>query len=116
MTESKVKHIRNAVKAVTSPTQDVEGPDGVGLTEGLADLRTPLPDEALLNESETTQLIGLLEDLDERENKILRLRYGLGGDEPMTLKEIGQRIGLTRERVRQIECEALQRIKEHLSD
>jgi RNA polymerase primary sigma factor len=116
MTESKVNHIRNAVKAVSSPTQDVDGPDGVGLTESLADQRTPLPDEALLNESETTQLIAVLEDLDERESKILRLRHGLDGGEPMTLKEIGEQIGLTRERVRQIECEALRRIKEHLSD
>lgn len=116
MTESKIKHIRNAVKAVSSPTQDVEGPDGQTLTEGLADQRTPLPDQALLNESESAQLVAILKDLDERESKILRLRYGLDGDDPMTLKEIGRRIGLTRERVRQIECEALRRIKEHLGD
>ena len=116
MTESKVKHIRNAVKAVTSPTQDVDGPDGYALTEGLADQRTPAPEEALLNESESAKLVTILEDLDEREAKILRMRYGLDGNEPMTLKEIGGKIGLTRERVRQIECEALQRIKEHLAD
>jgi RNA polymerase primary sigma factor len=42
----------------------------------------------------------------------LKLRYGLDGEEPMTLKEIGVRIGLTRERVRQIEHEALAKLKE----
>ena len=50
--------------------------------------------------------------IDEREATILRLRYGLGeeGSEPMTLKEIGKVVGLTRERVRQIEREALRRL------
>ncbi len=44
------------------------------------------------------------------------MRYGLDGHEPMTLKEIGAKIKLTRERVRQIECEALRKIKEHIID
>ena len=56
--------------------------------------------------------VELLEDIDERAAKILKLRYGLEGEDPMTLKEIGQRIGLTRERVRQIEHEALSRLKD----
>ncbi len=54
--------------------------------------------------------------LDEREFKIIRLRFNLGGlmAEPMTLKEIGKVIGITRERVRQIEAEALEKIRWHL--
>ena len=53
----------------------------------------------------------LLGAIDEREATILRLRYGLGeGSDPMTLKEIGKVIGLTRERVRQIEREALRKL------
>jgi RNA polymerase primary sigma factor len=54
----------------------------------------------------------LLQGIDERAAKILKLRYGLEGEDPMTLKEIGHRIGLTRERVRQIEHEALGKLKE----
>ena len=61
---------------------------------------------------ELRQLGELLEGIDERAAKILKLRYGLEGEDPMTLKEIGQRIGLTRERVRQIEHEALSRLKD----
>ncbi len=116
MTVSKVKHIRSAVKAVSSPTHDSEAADGGTLTEGLPDDRTPSPEEALLSESQAARIIGLLGDLDERESRILRLRYGLDGDEPLTLKEIGVKIKLTRERVRQIECEALRKLETHLKE
>lgn len=114
MSENKVQHIRSAVRAVSTPTQDADAVTGQALTEGLADPRTPPPEDAILDEAEATQIIGLIEELDEREAKILRLRYGLDGDEPLTLKEIGARIRLTRERVRQIECEALSKIKSYL--
>jgi RNA polymerase primary sigma factor len=115
MPESKVSHIRSAVKAVSAPTHDTDGVDGQALTEGIPDHRTPAPDDALLSESEAAELVHVLEDLDDRESTILRLRYGLDGQEPLTLKEIGVKINLTRERVRQIEGEALRKIREHLS-
>ncbi len=116
MSVGKLAHIRDAVKAVTTPSQDVDGVNGQGITEGLADHRTPRPDEMLLNEAEQTKMIGLLEDLEEREATVLKLRYGLDGDEPLTLKQIGEKVKLTRERVRQIECEALGKIKQHILD
>ena len=110
MPESKVKHIRSAVKAVSASMQAAEDESGTPLTEGLADRKTPPPEEAILNASEMRQLAEQLADLDERESKILRMRYGFDGEEPMTLKEIGARISLTRERVRQIENEALKKL------
>ena len=76
-------------------------------------------DEKAANPEELTQtsdllarLENLLDLIDEREATILRLRYGLGADacEPMTLKEIGKVVGLTRERVRQIERDALRKL------
>jgi RNA polymerase primary sigma factor len=88
----------------------------VTLTEGIADSRTPAPEDALENESQHSRLEGLIRDLDERESVILKMRYGLDDNEPMTLKQIGVAIGLTRERVRQIECDALRKIKEHILD
>jgi RNA polymerase primary sigma factor len=54
----------------------------------------------------------LLAELSARERRILELRYGLGSQEPRTLQEIGQEVGLTRERVRQIEGEALDKLRE----
>ena len=56
---------------------------------------------------ELRQVLGLLNRLEPREACVLRLRYGLGTDQPLTLKEIGEKLGLTRERVRQIERQAL---------
>ena len=114
MSVGKVGHIHDAVKAVSTPSHDTDGFDGQALTEGIADSRTPGPDEGLINAGEATRMVSVLDDLDDRESTILRLRYGLDGNEPMTLKEIGNAIRLTRERVRQIECEALQKIKQHL--
>jgi len=116
MSVSKVDHIRSAVRAVSTPTHDVDAITGQALTEGIADHKTPRPEEALLNESEAAKIVALLKDLDERESIILRLRYGLDGQEPLTLKEIGARINLTRERVRQLECEALRKVKQHVVD
>jgi RNA polymerase primary sigma factor len=64
---------------------------------------------------ELAHLSALLDEIDERAAKILKLRYGLEGEDPMTLKEIGKRIGLTRERVRQIEHEALAKLRGSLA-
>jgi len=70
------------------------------------------PEELMLTEDLLARLVELLDVIDEREATILRLRYGLGedGSEPMTLKEIGKVVGLTRERVRQIERDALRKL------
>ena len=58
----------------------------------------------------------LLESIDPRDAEVLRLRFGLSGRAPLTLKEIGQVVGLTRERVRQIEVDALRRLQQQLLD
>jgi RNA polymerase sigma factor (sigma-70 family) len=60
-------------------------------------------------------LAGVLQDLPDRERTVITLRFGLGGEEPMTLERIGQRLGLTRERVRQIEGAALQQLRRLLA-
>ena len=54
---------------------------------------------------------GARASLAERERKVIELRYGLGGDEPMTLEEVGHEFGVTRERIRQIESRALLKLK-----
>ncbi|MCP4709835.1 MAG: sigma-70 family RNA polymerase sigma factor [Planctomycetes bacterium] len=111
----KLKIIRRAVKAFSSPSQMSTAEDSSGLQEMLEDEKTPRPDEAVFNADELHTIKILLDKIDEREAEVLRLRFGLDQDEPLTLKEIGKQVGLTRERVRQIEKEALARLNQILT-
>jgi len=53
----------------------------------------------------------ILDGLSERERRILELRFGLTGEEPMTLEQVGKRLGVTRERIRQMELKTLRRLQ-----
>jgi RNA polymerase primary sigma factor len=114
--ERKVRIIRRAVKAFSSPTQSGDGENGLPLSEMLTDTRTPTPEEAMFSDAESKMIHRMLDQIDDREAKILRMRYGLDDMEPMTLKDIGVKVGLTRERVRQIENEALRRLNQMVSE
>ena len=74
------------------------------------------PEDPLVAYEEKEKALALLDEIDPREAKILRLHYGLGGIKPMTLKEIGKEIGLTRERVRQIRRDALTKLYEYMNE
>ncbi len=113
----KVRMIRKAVRASQRPARTDSSGDGEGmmLSEMLSDSKTPQPDEQLLESDDLDTISKLLDAIDEREATILRLRYGLDGNEPLTLKQIGAEIGLTRERVRQIEIESLRKLNNRLN-
>jgi RNA polymerase primary sigma factor len=116
MPVKKLKIIKKAVKAYHSPTQfsggGHGGDDEMSIGDLVADMNNPPPDEIVRSIDDLRQLEELLDQIDERAAKILKLRYGLEGQDPMTLKEIGVQIGLTRERVRQIEHEALRKLRD----
>jgi RNA polymerase primary sigma factor len=81
----------------------------------LEDSNTPPPEEILFSHLELARMQELLKSLHPREARVLRMRYGLDNSKPMTLKAIGDRIGLTRERVRQMEYQALRKLYERMS-
>jgi RNA polymerase primary sigma factor len=70
----------------------------------------PPPEEEVEVSLRSEALIGVLSSLEDREREVLILRYGLGDCEPKTLEEIGRGLAVTRERVRQIESAALERM------
>jgi RNA polymerase primary sigma factor len=72
---------------------------------------TPAPDTDLMNESLRKEIERSLRTLTPREGDVIRLYFGLNGEHPMTLEEIGERFDLTRERVRQIKEKAIRRLK-----
>lgn len=84
------------------------------LLDYLADTINPTPDELTFEKALTETVEEALAGLKERESKILRLYFGLDGEEPMTLEQIGSLMGITRERVRQIKEKALSRLR-HVS-
>jgi RNA polymerase primary sigma factor len=111
LSPKKLRIIRKAVKAYSSPTQSGSDDGELTINDLVPDTNNPPPDEQVSGDDQLRQLATLLEEIDERAAKILKLRYGLEGEDPMTLKEIGLRIGLTRERVRQIEHESLAKLR-----
>ena len=112
LSPKKLNIIKKAVKAYNSPTQSGSDDGELTINELVADMHNPTPDQEVCDTDELRRLEELLDEIDERAAKILKLRYGLEGEDPMTLKEIGKRIGLTRERVRQIEHEALAKLRD----
>src|SRR5690242_4363087 len=84
------------------------------LLDYLADSVNPTPDEEMFGKALTQSIAEALNGLKEREAKILKLYFGLDGQEPMTLEEIGSALNITRERVRQIKEKALSRLR-HVS-
>jgi len=102
--------VRETVLANSQPNHSMSEDSSSVFTDVLEDQRTRRPEEELFGTMELTRLRQLLDMLEPRESKIVKLRYGIGTAEPMTLKAIGKKFGLTRERVRQMEQQALQKL------
>jgi RNA polymerase primary sigma factor len=101
--------VRAAARASTSLDAPIGEADDATFGDFVAG-NEPLPDELVENSLRSQTLADALRSLPERHRAVVILRYGLDDAEPKTLEDIGRRLGLTRERVRQIEVEALKRL------
>ena len=87
----KLNVVRRAVRAYNAPSQapSSEGGEGIELHEFFEDHRHGKPEESVTKREEFRLVLQLLEEIDERDARVIRLRYGLEGKEPLTLKQIG---------------------------
>ena len=76
----------------------------------IVDEKTQQPEEAAATSFLHEQLMDVMQTLTERERKVLILRYGLDGETPKTLEEVGKIFNVTRERIRQIEAKAIRKL------
>jgi len=100
--------VANSHVSLDSPGQ---GNDDGGLVDVLVDASQRQVDEDLVEEAMTLEIEGALAALTEREARVVRLYFGIGGSDPCTLEAIGREFGLTRERIRQIKQKALEKLR-----
>ncbi len=113
---SRLAEMRTAAVRPASLDAPLGDEDGTRLAEIVEDERATNPYEVLDEKTRLSMLGDLVERLHPRERNILRLRFGLDGGEEKTLEEIGAEFGLTRERIRQVQNEALAKLRQMIQD
>ncbi len=114
--KKKLPIIKKAICIYNSVPQHDQADAGWSIGEMVEDERMKSPEDTMLESDSLMHVLRMLEDMEPREATVLRMRFGLDDYEPHTLKEIGESLGLTRERVRQIETEALAKLHQGLQE
>ena len=111
VSEDKIEEIRRISQDTTSIDSPL-GDEGDGtIMDTIADTTVMLPEEEAYKKGLKAQLLSVLASLTPREQKVIRLRYGLDDGRPRTLEEVGHLFKVTRERIRQIEAKALRKLR-----
>jgi RNA polymerase primary sigma factor len=111
MPTAKVRLLLDAQKTPYSLEMKIGEDEGTELGDVLRDTSVRSPEDTAIESDLANEVERALAPLSDREREVLRLRYGLGADREYTLEEIGRRLSVTRERVRQIESRALQKLR-----
>ncbi len=111
MVPARLAALRNAAVPPSSLDAPVGDNDGKRFDELVGDEKADTPYAQLAEKTRTHMLLEMLDTLPDRERTILRYRFGLVGDSDMTLEEVGERFGVTRERIRQIQNLALEKLR-----
>jgi RNA polymerase primary sigma factor len=107
----KLPIIKKAIQIYNSTPQTDQSDSGWSLGEMVMDDRIRSPEDEMLENDIMKQVKSMMHEMDEREFSVLKMRFGLEGQRPMTLEEVGKKFGVTRERIRQIEAKALRKLK-----
>jgi len=110
-----VEFIKSMLHGVTSMDQALNEDSTHELHESIPDTTSMGPEDYLENRMKNARLLEYLDGLPSQEKTILKFRFGFFDDKPHTLADIGKRMGLSRERVRQIEQKALSRLKHRMT-
>ena len=111
MTAGEVEAIRRAAQTPVSLEQPAGAEGESQFGDLLSDVSAPLPDETADTNFRNAALLKILGALPLRERRVLELRFGLNGEQPQTLDEVGRVFSVTRERIRQIESRTLQKLR-----
>lgn len=112
-TVSELRHANLSTPSLNQPIQ--KGEDGE-IQDFIPDRQEHAPDQLFGNSETMDRLHRLVDQLDEREREVLQMRFGLDGRQVMTLEEVGEAVGCTRERVRQIQNNAIKKLQYLHSD
>ncbi|MEX2414286.1 MAG: sigma factor-like helix-turn-helix DNA-binding protein, partial [Thermoleophilaceae bacterium] len=113
ISEAKVQELlKLGQEPVSLETPVGAGDEAAELADFIADDADDRPLEVVAKALREVDVQRLLRSLPERERRVIELRYGLGDEDPLTLEEIGRHVGLTRERVRQIEVQTLHMLRD----
>jgi len=108
---SKVRRILRLMKQTLSLETPIGDDEESSLGDFIEDEKSPSPTEAAIESDLSDQTKRVLSTLTPREEKVLRMRFGVGEKQDYTLEEVGKVLGVTRERVRQIEAKAIRRLR-----
>lgn len=116
MSPNKIAHLKSVSVRPSSLDAPVGEDESTQLGELVGDENAISPFDSLRGKSLISDVNEMIDALEPREADIIRLRFGLGGERPLTLEEVGQHFNITRERVRQLQNMALQRMRREMAN